>query len=92
MTLRHLLLLCWRRELWIQKKEFVALAAAVLGVDSVQLRWYSALGLRPSVRCVTISSWFQELANLVCCQIMSLLYTEQPEPRGYFSVYLQHFL
>ena len=85
MTLRYLLLLCWRRELWIQEKEFVALAAAVLGVDSVRPRWYSALGLRPSVRCVTISSWFQELANLVCCQIMSLLYTEQPEPRGYFS-------
>ena len=53
--------------LYVRLYEFLALVAMVVG--RVDKEWYQSLPLLPSVRCVTLASWFQVcLVGWFMCQ------------------------
>ncbi|XP_046559213.1 uncharacterized protein LOC124268225 [Haliotis rubra] len=83
--LRYFLLLNWKHNLCITETEFCALVALVFGYRDE--RWYQGLALKPSPRCVTISSWLQTLYQQAWKLLAGALYLtrEFPTPADLFS-------
>ncbi|WAR13841.1 hypothetical protein MAR_003946, partial [Mya arenaria] len=83
--LRYFLLLNWRQNLQVIEDEFLALVAMVMG------RWgekkYQAIVIRPTVRCVTIGNWIQDVYRHGYHMFGSVLHIrhEFPLPRELFS-------
>lgn len=68
--LRYFLLLNWNRNLHVTELEFKALMASVvesLYTDRIKQnkrnKRYRTICIRPTVRCLTLSSWFQVKQN-----------------------------
>ncbi|XP_067658821.1 uncharacterized protein [Haliotis asinina] len=83
--LRYFLLLNWKQNLLITEDEFCALFAVVFGTRDE--RWYQRLGIKPSPRCVTISTWFQNIYLYAHRLLGEVLYlsAEFPTPADIFS-------
>ncbi|WAR13840.1 hypothetical protein MAR_003945 [Mya arenaria] len=83
--LRYFLLLNWRQNLQVIKDEFLALFAMMMG------RWdekkYQAIVIRPTVRCVTIGNWMQDVYRHGYNMFGSVLHIrhEFPLPSELFS-------
>lgn len=83
--LRYFLLQNWGRNLHIIDKEFLALAALALGRPNE--KHYQQIPLRPTPRCVSIGSWFQDIYRHAYSFLGELLYLthEFPLPREIYS-------
>ena len=57
LTLRYMFTLNNKQNLNLQLNELVALAACVF--CKVDEPWYTGLAISPSVRCITVGSWYQ---------------------------------
>ena len=57
LTLRYMFTLNNNQNLNLQLNELVALAACVF--CKVDEPWYTGLAISPSVRCITVGSWYQ---------------------------------
>lgn len=71
--------------LYVGTDEFLALVAMVVG--RVDEQWYQALAFAPSVRSVTLASWFQAVYRHAYLFLGKLLYVsdEFPAPKHMFS-------
>ncbi|WAR13846.1 hypothetical protein MAR_003951 [Mya arenaria] len=83
--LRYFLLLNWRQNLQVIKDEFLALVAMVMGC--LDEKKYQAIVIRPTVRCVTIGNWMQDVYRHGYNMFGSVLYIrkEFPKPSELFS-------
>ncbi|XP_046576910.1 uncharacterized protein LOC124284834 [Haliotis rubra] len=83
--LRYFLLLNRKHNLLITEDEFCALFAVVFG--SSDERWHQGLRLKPSPRCATISTWFQNVYLYAHRLLGGILYlsAEFPTPADIFS-------
>ncbi|WAR13842.1 hypothetical protein MAR_003947 [Mya arenaria] len=83
--LRYFLLLNWQRNLNVTENEFLALVVMVIG------RWdekhYQAMEIRPSIRCVNIGNWMQDVYRHGYQMFGSVLHIghEFPLPSELFS-------
>ncbi|WAR13833.1 hypothetical protein MAR_003938 [Mya arenaria] len=57
--LRYFLLLNWQQNLNVTKNEFIALVVMVIG--HWDEKHYQAMSIRPSIRCVNIGNWMQDV-------------------------------
>ena len=64
LVLRYLLTLNCNRNLCLALDELVAVAACVF--CKVDEPWYTGLAILPSVRCITVASWFQVCLESYC--------------------------
>ncbi|OWF45827.1 uncharacterized protein LOC110456509 isoform X3 [Mizuhopecten yessoensis] len=69
--LRYFLLLNWGRNLFVTENEFLALLAMSLGRPSAAK--YQGICVRPTPRCVTLGSWYQDLYYHAYCFLGKLL-------------------
>ena len=83
--LRYFLLQNWGWKLNITDKEFLALAAMAFGKPKE--KEYQQIALRPTPRCASISSWFQDIYRHAYDFLAKLLYLtkEFPLPKEIFS-------
>lgn len=83
--LRYFLFLTWGRYLYLTENEFLALVVLVFGrPDETK---YQSIPIRPTVRCVTIFSWFQNVYRHAYAMLGSLFHLkhEFPLPSEMFS-------
>ncbi|KAI0220980.1 5'-3' exoribonuclease 1 [Lamellibrachia satsuma] len=85
LVLRFFLCMNTGVNLYVGLYEFLALVAMVVG--RVDKEWYQSLPLSPSVRCVTLASWFQAVYRHAYYYFGKLLYLshEFPAPKDIFS-------
>ncbi|XP_074654960.1 uncharacterized protein LOC141908708 [Tubulanus polymorphus] len=87
--LRYFLKLNWGRYLCLSEDEFVTLVACLFHSESgvVDLNLYQSIEVKPDVRCVTISNWFQALYRYAYAFLAKLLYLEHefPKPKDLFA-------
>ncbi|WAR13832.1 hypothetical protein MAR_003937 [Mya arenaria] len=83
--LRYFLLLNWQQNLHVTDNEFLALVAMVMGRSSEE--HYQAIVIRPTVRCVTIGNWMQDVYRHGYHMFGSVLHIrhEFPLPSELFS-------
>ncbi|KAL4221714.1 Protein asteroid 1 [Mactra antiquata] len=83
--LRYFLMMNWGYNLHITENEYLALVAMVLG--KAKESYYQCFVLKPTVRCVTILNWFQDLYRHAYSMLGSLLHLkhEFPLPSDLFS-------
>lgn len=83
--LRYFLLQNWDKNLHITDKEFLALAAMAFGRPKE--KEYQQIALRPTPRCASIASWFQDIYRHAYSFLGELLYLtkELPLPKEIFS-------
>lgn len=82
--LRYFLLQNWGKNLHIMDKEFLALAAMAFGRPNEQ--HYQQIPLRPTPRCVSMGTWFQDIYRHAYSFLGQLLYLthEFPLPKEVF--------
>ncbi|XP_053379809.1 uncharacterized protein LOC123527654 [Mercenaria mercenaria] len=85
--LRYFLLMNWGRNLHLTDNEYLALVAMVMGRQKMPEAYYQGIVLKPTVRCVTIGNWFQDLYRHAYSMLGSLLHLkhEFPLPSEIFS-------
>lgn len=84
-VLRYFLLLNWEHNLNVTENEFLALLAMALGHPGANE--YQGICIRPTPRCVTLGSWYQDVYYHAYCYLGKLLNLthEFPLPSEMFS-------